>query len=131
MCPGYVNTLAGSGTASSVDGTGTGASFKGPFGVALDSTNQFLFVNDLDGNKIRKVNLDTRQVTTIAGTGTSGYQDGSDSVATFSAPRGLAFSSAYNKVFVADLLFVFAIVCPCELAIEPFVSSIATIRSAR
>jgi prepilin-type N-terminal cleavage/methylation domain-containing protein len=66
---GAVTTIAGSGAAGSVDATGTAASFAAPRGVATDGTN--LYVADFSNGMVRKVNLATKAVTTLA-TGLSG-----------------------------------------------------------
>jgi len=49
-----VSTLAGSGTASSGNGTGTTAQFKRPTGVAVDSFGNF-YVTDYSNHRIRKI----------------------------------------------------------------------------
>jgi hypothetical protein len=49
-----VATLAGSGSASFSDGSGTNAGFFNPFGVAVDASGN-VFVADSDNNRIRKV----------------------------------------------------------------------------
>ena len=51
---GVVTTLAGSTTAGHADGTGTAASFWGPFGVAVDGSGT-LYVADSNNNMIRKI----------------------------------------------------------------------------
>ena len=64
------------------DGTGSAATFNGPFGLAID-TNGDIFVTDTDNGTIRKI-TPAGVVTTIAGTpGTSGNLDGTGSDATF------------------------------------------------
>jgi len=94
-----VTTIAGSGTASEVDGQGTSASFNTPAGIAIDSSG-FLYVSGR-GNKIRRI-TPTGYVTIYAGTGTAGANDGQWNVATFDYPRNLAFGS--NVLYVADSL---------------------------
>ena len=51
---GAVTRLAGSGTATWVDGSGTVASFDLPLGVAVDTSGN-VFVADFDNQRIRKV----------------------------------------------------------------------------
>jgi YD repeat-containing protein len=63
VTPGRVSTLAGSGTSAIVDGTGTGASFLAPGGEVVVGGD--LYVDDRYA--IRKVDLSTGQVSTLAG----------------------------------------------------------------
>ncbi len=96
-----VTTLAGSGALGSADGTGTAASFRGPFGIALDSTGN-IYVGDINNNKIRKI-TPAGVVTTFAGSGDSGSADGTGTAASFFLPGGVAVDSAGN-IYVADTL---------------------------
>lgn len=61
----------GSGTPGFRDGTGTEARFFRPQGLAI--ANATLFVADAGNHAIRRVDLGTGEVTTIAGTGTRGF----------------------------------------------------------
>jgi serine/threonine protein kinase, bacterial len=96
---GVVSTIAGSGTQGSADGTGAAASFKGPAGVALDAAGN-VYVADAYNNKIRKI-TPAGVVSTIAGSGTIGSDDGTGATATFARPFGLALDAAGN-VYIAD-----------------------------
>lgn len=98
---GAVTTLAGSaGNFGDADGTGAGASFFNPTGVATDSAGN-IFVADGSSSKIRKV-TPAGVVTTLAGpTLAFGSADGTGAEARFSAPQGVAADSAGN-VYVAD-----------------------------
>ena len=96
---GVVTTFAGSGTAGSVDGTGTAASFNSPWGIAIDS-NDNLFIGDYANSLIRKI-TPAGVVTTFAGGGTSGSADGTGTAASFSGPTGLSFDSDGN-LFVLE-----------------------------
>lgn len=99
IATGEVTTLAGSGAPASVDGTGTGAAFDSPFGLAIYGPN--LYVGDADGHKIRKIVIATGEVTTIAGTGSIGDQDAVDGLqATFRSPVSLATDGV--NLYVAD-----------------------------
>jgi prepilin-type N-terminal cleavage/methylation domain-containing protein len=95
---GKVTTVAGSGADASVDGTGAGASFSYPWGMASDGAN--LYVVDFDGRKVRKVVLSTGNVTTLAGTGASGASDGAGASSTFGAPTGVTLLG--GNLYVAD-----------------------------
>ena len=96
---GVVTTLAGSGSAGSIDATGTGASFNNPAGVAVDGAGN-VFVADQHNNRIRMVDP-AGVVTTLAGTGDLGSTDGAGTAATFQYPKSVAVDGSGN-VFVAD-----------------------------
>ncbi|SVC90482.1 uncharacterized protein METZ01_LOCUS343336, partial [marine metagenome] len=96
---GEVTTFAGSGTSGSSDGTGTEASFNGPWGVAIDGSGN-LFVADVYNNLIRKITPEG-VVTTFAGGDESSLTDGIGTEASFGWPAGLAFDGSGN-LFVSD-----------------------------
>ena len=96
---GAVTTLAGSGTAGSVDATGTSASFNRPDGVAVDALGN-VYVSDYVNNKIRKV-TPGGVVTTFAGSNTPGYSDGTGTAAKFNLPLGVGLDVSGN-LYVAD-----------------------------
>ena len=62
---GNVETLAGSGTATYGDGVGTAAGIASPSRIAI--LGNLLFVDDIDG-RVRRIDVTTREVTTLAGT---------------------------------------------------------------
>lgn len=60
---GVVSTIAGNGTSSSTDGTGSAATFPATWGLALDATGN-IYVGDWGGSRIRKI-TPSRVVTTL------------------------------------------------------------------
>jgi len=96
---GVVTTLAGSGSATFADGTGAGASFNYPQGVAVDSNNNVI-VADRFNHRIRKV-TPGGVVTTLAGSGSLAFADGTGAGASFNYPWGVAVDSN-NNIIVAD-----------------------------
>jgi DNA-binding beta-propeller fold protein YncE len=95
---GVVTTFAGTGTAGSADGPAASASFRGPFGIAIDGSG-VIYVADSTDNKIRKI--DSGTVSTVAGTGTASFTNGTPLTATFNGPRALVVDGSGN-VYVAD-----------------------------
>ncbi|MEO6741649.1 MAG: HYR domain-containing protein [Chthoniobacteraceae bacterium] len=98
---GVVSTLAGSaGFSGSTDGTGGGARFNTPYGIAVDSSGT-AYVTDTTNSTIRKI-TSAGVVTTLAGSaGANGTSDGTGSAARFFYPVGLGVDSGGN-VYVAD-----------------------------
>lgn len=96
---GVVSTLAGSGTYGFVEGTGASAQFRGPYGVAVD-TSGTVYVADRGNHKIRKITA-AGVVSTLAGSGTAGYLDGTGTAAQFNFPSGVTVDAS-GSVYVAD-----------------------------
>ena len=71
---GIITTIAGTGTAgySGDGGPAVNAQFYQPFGVAVDGSGN-VYIADAYNGRIRKITAATGVITTIAGTGTSGY----------------------------------------------------------
>ena len=91
-----VTTIAGSGMGYKND-VGTAAQFDNPKDLAVSGDT--LYVADSGNHRIRAVNLTSKAVTTIAGSG-RGYKDDAGSAAQFDNPRGLAVSG--DTLYVAD-----------------------------
>jgi len=98
---GSVSTLAGSsGVAGIADGSGT-ALFNQPHGIAIDSSGT-VYVSDALSHTIRKITSGV--VSTLAGSPLNpGSVDGTNSVARFNSPAGLATDSSGN-LYVCDSL---------------------------
>ncbi len=94
-----VATLAGSGVTGSADGAGGSATFSEPHGVAVDTAGN-VYVADTANHKIRKVSA-AGVVTTLAGSGTGKFADGTGAAASFFIPLGVAVNAA-GVVYVAD-----------------------------
>lgn len=96
---GAVTTFAGSGSSGFADGQGTAAQFNFPVGLAIDSQDN-LYVTDYQNNRIRKI-TPSGVVSTFAGNGTDGSQDGQGVNAEFTSPLGIAVDSQ-NNVYIGD-----------------------------
>ena len=100
---GNISTVAGTGTSGfSGDGTAAvAAQLHNPYGVALDGSGN-LYIADRDNQRIRKVDS-TGNITTVAGTGTSGFSgDGAAATAAqLHNPYGVALDGSGN-LYIAD-----------------------------
>jgi sugar lactone lactonase YvrE len=101
---GVISTAAGNGTAgySGDGGQATAAKLNSPEDVAVDSSGN-LFIADTNNNRVRKVNVSTHVITTVAGKGTAGYSGdgGQATAAKLNSPEGVAVDSSGN-LFIAD-----------------------------
>jgi len=100
VATGAVTTLAGSGEKGNADGVGDAAQFNEPHGLAVSPDGSALFVADCDNNKIRRVEVATDAVTTLAGSGENGDADGVGDAAQFHFPHSLAVSPDGCALFV-------------------------------
>lgn len=100
---GRVLQVAGSGREGFADGPLAAAAFSYPQGLAVDEAGRFLYVADTGNHAIRRVDLDTGAVVTIAGTGrqAGGYppRGGFGPATDLSSPWDLALSG--GRLFVA------------------------------
>jgi sugar lactone lactonase YvrE len=95
-----VFTLAGSGTAASVDGIGSAASINKPWGIAYSPSLNGVVIAERNGLRIRLLTLDGR-MTIVAGTGGLGGADGTGNAATFNDPIGVAVDGT-GAIYVAE-----------------------------
>jgi len=96
---GVVTTLAGSGVRGFADGTGDTAKFNSPYGIEVNSEGT-IYVSDTGNNRIRKI-TPAGVVTTLAGSGVSGFADGPGTDARFDLPRGITVDSM-GTIYVSD-----------------------------
>jgi len=101
---GVTTTLAGTaGTAGTTDGTGTAALFSVAKGIT--GAGNYLYVLDTYNQTVRKIDITSGVVTTIAGyAGTIGSADNaSGSSARFNYPFGIAVDAS-NNLYITDTL---------------------------
>jgi hypothetical protein len=99
-----ISSVAGTGSAgfSGEFGPATSARLASPLGLALDATNH-LYIADSGNHRIRRLDLETGLITTVAGTGAQGFSG--DRALAISAsvdtPSGLAVDS-FGNLYLAD-----------------------------
>jgi uncharacterized repeat protein (TIGR01451 family) len=103
---GVVTTLAGTaGVVGYADGIGPAAQFAYPESVAVDSAGSTVYVADTFNQVVRKINVSTGAVTTLAGYQPDGVVedvDGTGSNARLNFPGGIAVDKNGN-VYVTEL----------------------------
>ncbi|MDR6940495.1 T9SS type B sorting domain-containing protein [Mucilaginibacter pocheonensis] len=97
---GVVSTFAGSGAADYVDGSGTSAAFSAPSALAIDKAGNIYVCDAILNQRIRKITPDG-QVTTFAGNGNIGFEDGISTNASFRDPYGIGIDKE-GSLFIAD-----------------------------
>jgi len=95
---GLVTTFAGSGDIGAYNGPNLLSSFRNPDGLAIDKAGN-LYVADTKNDLIRKISAGS--VTTFAGNGTAGNQDGIGTAASFNYPTSITIDASGN-LYVAD-----------------------------
>jgi trimeric autotransporter adhesin len=103
---GIINTFAGNGMQDSTgdNGPATAASLADPTGIAVDGLTGNLYIVGYLSSRIRMVTKSTGVITTVAGTGTTGYSGdgGPAKSAQFSAPTGVGVDSTRRLIYIAD-----------------------------
>jgi sugar lactone lactonase YvrE len=100
MAKGTVTTLAGVfRQVGGTDGVGEGATFNTPSGLAF--ANGQLYLTDTENHTIRKIDVQSRTVTTIAGAHQPGAVDASGANARFQEPEGCALD-ANGNLYIGD-----------------------------
>jgi sugar lactone lactonase YvrE len=104
---GIITTVAGNSTGGSYsgdNGPATLANLNTPNGIVLDTLGN-VFIADVNNHRIRKVDVSTGIITTIAGNGTTGFSgDGGPATnAVFYGPQDVCFDS-HGNLYIADLV---------------------------
>lgn len=94
-----VSTLAGNGSAGYAEGSGSGALFNYPLGIATDASGK-IYIADSYNNRIRTLTAAGISAT-LAGSGALGYTDGDALTAEFYGPSGVAVDASGNT-YIAD-----------------------------
>jgi hypothetical protein len=104
---GNISTAAGTGTAGYTGdrGAATSARINSPQGVSVDASGN-IYIADTGNNVLRLVNFDTGIISTMAGTGTSGYNGDSQPAvtATLNSPAGVALGlqKGGGRIYIGD-----------------------------
>ncbi len=103
-CVDIITTVAGNGLLaySGDGGQATAAALNCPEVVRLDSTGN-MYISDTYNHCLRKITVSTGIITTIAGTGSSGYSGdgGMATAATLNVPTGIAVDTSGNSSSIA------------------------------
>lgn len=100
---GAVVTIAGvAGACGLADGSGTGAHFDYPRGIAYDTATHDLYVTDTDDCAIRAVTTSGAATTVAGAAGSCGFADGTGSAANLNYPAGIAYDSGNGDLYVTD-----------------------------
>jgi hypothetical protein len=102
--PGAVVTLVTTGSGHA-DGTGTNATCAIPQGFCADNSGNVYFT-DTGNSSIRKLNVYTSVITTLAGGGATGVAtgntDGTGTNALFTNPIGICIDTSNNILYISD-----------------------------
>jgi hypothetical protein len=96
-----VSTLAGRDEAGYRDGPFNSAAFHSPTSLVLLSPTQ-LAVNDSGNHRIRLLDLARQSVTTLAGNGTDGMQEGKPLQCALGTISSMAYQPSHNSLFFSE-----------------------------
>ncbi len=101
---GVISTIAGTGKAGfgGDSGAATAAQLNNPSAIAIDRKNN-IYIADTGNHRVRKVDAVTGVITTIAGTGTAGFNGdgGAATDAQLNGPLGVLADSA-GSIYISD-----------------------------
>ncbi|KAL0485645.1 NHL repeat-containing protein [Acrasis kona] len=102
---GNISTFAGTGQSTFADdAVATNGKLANPCGVTVDTARNVVYIADLNNHRIRMVNRTSGSISTIAGTGWSGYDYDNVQARTakLNGPRDLALDSSRSLLYIAD-----------------------------
>jgi DNA-binding beta-propeller fold protein YncE len=122
---GQINDVIGSGKMGLKDGDFETAEFYRPQGLYFDPKNNFIYVADTDNHAIRKIDLTSRQVETLAGTGKqAGFlsKGGIGTAAALNSPWDLMMLNSKLYIAMAGAHQIWTL-DPQTLMVAPFAGS--------
>lgn len=99
-----ITTFAGTGSCGLLGdgGLATNARINRPRGLAFDTTGGNMYFADTSNNRIRKINMITKIITTVAGTSGGFAGDGGlATIAKLNQPQGVAINQ-FGAIYIAD-----------------------------
>ena len=104
---GIVTTIAGNGDAgySGDGGPATQASLNEPYGIVVDRAGRNIYTADRHNRRVRRIDLRSGLITTLAGNGEAAYSgDGGPAAqAGLAEPNGLALDADERRLYIADV----------------------------
>ncbi|MBU6428513.1 MAG: DUF839 domain-containing protein [Cyanobacteria bacterium REEB65] len=97
---GSVSTFAGGSTSANIDGTGVGAAFAQPMGIAIDTSGKMWVADEIGPAALREM-TSAGVVTTVAGNKTSGFVNGTGTAVQFGSEL-YDVAAANGEVYMAD-----------------------------
>lgn len=97
-----VETAAGTGSPGYVDGSGFSARFNSLVGAVYSAESSKLYICDKGNFRIRAMDILTRNVTTVAGDGSAGFNDNSDALLARFVNLNAITTDATGAVYVGD-----------------------------
>jgi DNA-binding beta-propeller fold protein YncE len=97
----WVSTIAGGKGPGYQDGWGTQALLDNPMGLTINADGNILIADEKNGS-IRMIDQTLNSVSTFAGFGSKGYQDGPLEKAQFTSPQDIVYDPATGDYYVAD-----------------------------
>ena len=97
-----LSTVAGNGMAGTQDGHSSNAVLTAPAGVAISADTRIVLVAEPSSHSIRRIDLHTGTIGTLAGNGTASAINGQAQMSTFRSPSDVSFGPGDAWVVVAD-----------------------------